>query len=507
MKKINLKVIFLLCLSIIIIGCESDFLDRTPEDDTISVTDLEETAIISPKILDATLKGAYTILYTPGTGGIGGHNDFGQKVHDIYSDIISGDVALSKNTYSRFLQAAQNIITTDYTQNRGNYQIWRTNYRLIRACNLIITALGGNDVAITDDNRYTMGQVKALRGYAYFYLAQYYIPEYSDESTVLPIYIDSEVASNQAQSTTKEVYELIIDDLSTAANLLETFNRTEKFEMNADVAKSLLAYAYAARGKSGDNLMAKNLAEEVISSGYPLTTKAQVVGGFNDVNTPSWIWGVDIITDFNKHLHSWWGQMDIYSYSYQYFGDTKSIDSELYEAISPNDIRKIQFLDDPAAENLPSGYLLSPYKKFYDPARTLRGTSVVTQSDYVFLRVDEMYLLSAEMSAKEGMDLDARNRLKDVLELRFDNASNYAYVDGLSGAALEEEIYLQTRIEFWGEGKSYLAMKRNKATVTRGIDSNHLFLKGQSFEYNSDEMTFKIPQSEIQNNVLINEQN
>jgi hypothetical protein len=42
-----------------------------------------------------------------------------------------------------------------------------------------------------------------------------------------------------------------------------------------------------------------------------------------------------------------------------------------------------------------------------------------------------------------------------------------------SGTSLQEEIYLQTRLEFWGEGKSYLAMKRNKATVKSGI--NHLF--------------------------------
>jgi hypothetical protein len=42
---------------------------------------------------------------------------------------------------------------------------------------------------------------------------------------------------------------------------------------------------------------------------------------------------------------------------------------------------------------------------------------------------------------------------------------------------LKKEIYLQTRIEFWGEGKSYLAMKR-KATTTRG--SNHLFFAGDS---------------------------
>jgi hypothetical protein len=52
-----------------------------------------------------------------------------------------------------------------------------------------------------------------------------------------------------------------------------------------------------------------------------------------------------------------------------------------------------------------------------------------------------------------------------------------------------------------GEGKSYLAMKRNKATTTRG--SNHLFA-GDSFQYNDAKLTFEIPQNEVLNNPFIN---
>ena len=112
-----------------------------------------------------------------------------------------------------------------------------------------------------------------------------------------------------------------------------------------------------------------------------------------------------------------------------------------------------------------------------------------------------MYLLSAEMSAKENMPIDARNRLKDILSKRFNSPADYAYVDGLTGQNLLDEVNLQTRIELWGEGKSYFSMKRNKVTIKRG--PNHLFRSGESFMYNSDELTFKIPQSEIQNNVNI----
>ena len=88
------------------------------------------------------------------------------------------------------------------------------------------------------------------------------------------------------------------------------------------------------------------------------------------------------------------------------------------------------------------------------------------------------------------------------MDLRLDDTS---YLDGLSGQALVDEIYLQTRIEFWGEGKSYLAMKRNEATVTRG--DNHLSFQGVAIPYNDERLTFEIPEAEILYNPFISTQN
>jgi hypothetical protein len=495
-KNTYIKSILLTVFAISIIGCSEDFLDKTPVEQ-ISVSDVEKTGEVDSGILEATLRGIYTMMYQTGTGGTGRHEDFGQKGYDIYGDMLSSDVALVKNTYSRYRNLAQLVIPVDYTYTQGNYEVWRYYYRVIRSCNLVITSLGGNDAPITDANRSTMGQAKGLRAYAYFYLSQYYIPEYSETSTILPLYIDSSDPENKPQSTTKEVYDLMISDLESSIALLDAFTRTQKYEMNKDVAKSLLAYVYGSMGTSAANLKAKTLAEEVIGAGYPLTTMAQSTGGFNNVNTPSWIWGVDITVDAGLNLVSWWGQMDRYSYSYQYFGDRKGIDATLFDAIKPNDVRKTQF-----STITSSAFYLTPIYKFYDAARQPAGASTTTTSDYIYMRIDEMYLLSAEMSAKEGLDGDARNRLKNILALRFTNPADYAYIDALSGAALQNEVYLQTRIEFWGEGKSYLAMKRNKATNTRG--ANHVYLKGVSIPYNDDRLTFDIPQSEIQNNPFIN---
>ena len=113
-----------------------------------------------------------------------------------------------------------------------------------------------------------------------------------------------------------------------------------------------------------------------------------------------------------------------------------------------------------------------------------------------------MVLLHAEAQANLGNDATAIAVLKILMDERLDDTT---YLDVLSGQDLIDEIYLQTRIELWGEGKSYLAMKRNKATITRG--SNWIDFAGESYDYNDEKLTFEIPEEEIRDNPLINAQN
>jgi hypothetical protein len=67
-----------------------------------------------------------------------------------------------------------------------------------------------------------MGQAKAMRGYAYFYLAQLYQKEYNAAEMILPI-IQIKVP-NQPKSSAADVYAVIIKDLTDAETLLATFS-------------------------------------------------------------------------------------------------------------------------------------------------------------------------------------------------------------------------------------------------------------------------------------------
>lgn len=501
MKKIYiLSVIAVLIIGIT--GCSEEFLEVRPTE-FLSAEQVAEAAEHNPDVVAGSVAGIYTLMFQTGTGGTTQHDDFGQKGYDIFSDFLSSDVALSASAYGWYRRTCEYTETIDFTTNT-NYKPWRYYYRLIRSANTVIATLGGNDVVPeVEENQHLMGQAKAIRGYCYFYLTQFYAKEYEPSKAILPIYNDP-TQPNQPKSTTAEVFALIESDLTDAISLLETFTRTGKHQVNKAVAQGLLAYAYAAMGDEKLN-EAKALTNDIIlNGGFTIMDSTEVVydgtdssiGGFRDVNTPGWMWGVDITLDNGLDLVSWWGQMDPFTYSYAWAGDRKAVDEGLYNLIPENDVRKRQFHPDPS-----SGYYLVALNKFYPEDRTIRAQRNI-ETDYVYMRVAEMYLLNAEVAARSTDETTARESLKAVVSKRMADAS---YIDGLSGQALLDEIYLQTRIEFVAEGKSYLAMKRNKATIVRG--DNHLSYVGEPVMYNDDRLTFEIPQSEIQNNPHISEGN
>lgn len=493
------SIIKLSCLSALVaftFGCKEDFLDKGANaSQFLTSVQFEEAAAVDPGLVEATIAGTYSATFNTRTGGTTNHDDFGRKGYDIYGDMLSGDLALSQSVYGWYrADITEFTATQDFTRTR-NYMPWRYYYRIIRSANLIIDGLGGNDAVPANPlNKALMGQAKTLRADSYFWLTQFYQKEYDAAEEILPLY-SSGTDINGPKVSAATIYDLMEKDLTDAISLLNGFNRANKTQINQDVARGVYAYVLGARGKYAEAYVQ---ASTVANSGnYSLMSGAELTGGFNDVSTPGWMWGVDLNVDIGLGLVSWWGQMDYYSYSYPAFGDFKSIDQGLFDAIPANDARKAQFFNNPAF-----GEHLLPLFKFYDEGRTRYGAVRVVRADYVYMRVAEMYLLAAEAAARSNQPGTARTWLKRIVSQRVPDAS---YIDGLSGTALTDEIYLQTRIELWGEGKSYLAMKRNKATISRG--SNHLSFVGVPIPYNDERLTFEIPQAEIRDNPFISSQN
>ena len=503
--KNKLYTILLAAVTLGFSSCSKDFLEKYPSEQ-ISNDQLVDLSQQDPAILDGYLAGLYAKMYEVGSGGTTNHDDFGQKGFDIYTDLLSGDMVLGGDNYGWYTNVANLSATENYTLNEA-YIPWRYYYSVVFNANNVIQTLGGNDAELTNEvAKHMMGQAKAMRAYAYFYLVNLYSREGygTGQEKVLPIYTTVATA-NTPKSTTKEVFDLIISDLTESVELLETFNRgTVKHAIDKSVAQGLLSYALSARGTQEDLQQVVELTDEIINSkNYQVTTSDEVVAkfnekgefinpksGFNNVATPSWMWGVDLTLSSDLDLISWWGQVDLFTYSYASAGDPKIIDDSLFESIKEGDARKGQFDED-----------YWPINKFFAPDREQDGQRYIV-TDYVYMRFEEILLLNAEANAKLGNDAAAIASLKSILAERFEDEDEYSYLDGLSGNALLDEVYLQTRIELWGEGKSYLSLKRNKGTVKRG--SNHLFHQNETFNYNDSKLTFLIPQAEELNNPNLN---
>lgn len=91
------------------------------------------------------MSGVYSLTFTTGTGGTSGHDDFGHKSYDVFSDMLSSDMALSVSTYGWYRASITEMqAPLDFTFG-DNRQVWRYYYRIVRGCNEVIDGLGGTD--------------------------------------------------------------------------------------------------------------------------------------------------------------------------------------------------------------------------------------------------------------------------------------------------------------------------------------------------------------------------
>ncbi|WP_296311021.1 RagB/SusD family nutrient uptake outer membrane protein [Winogradskyella sp. UBA3174] len=427
----------------------------------------------------------YDFMYQQGAGGTNGQDDFGQKSNDIFSDMLSSDMALSNSAFGWYRSGITEFESTqdeDETDaNNDNKQVFNYYWSIILRCSTIIEALTPFDSTPTDEaQRAILGQALALRAHSYLSLLQFFQEDYNPNEAVIPVF--SGLEANTDLANTGEVYTLIENDLTDAIDFLETYNRPTKKYINQSVAKAILAYVIASTRTRWDEVAA--LANDVLTeSGAVLMPSDNstfgILGGFNNVQNPSWLWGVGINFSDGLGIISWWGQVDFFSYGYASVGDSKAIDAGLYASMRADDIRRGQFL------NLTGDHYLQPLNKQFDASRIEFGVNTTTSSDYHYMRYAEFVLLKAEAEANMNLDAVAKTTLNELVAARITDAS---YLNALSGQSLKDEIYKQTRLELWGEGKSYLAMKRNMATTQRG--ANHLSFVGEPIAHDDHRLTF-----------------
>ena len=484
--------VLMFVLMINISSCKDSYFEKDTTSN-ISDKDLKEAIRKNGDLAKALVSGMYSNTINKSLDDGGRHDDdFGQKAIDLTSDIISGDMAVISNDYGWFYDDEE-LKSSTKTKQRTEI-IWTFYYRLIKSSNDVLAAFEDENV-IPSEGAQTWAQAKTMRAYAYYNLVNLFSKGYEGhESDACVIIYGAKDDKSKGLSTVKQVYDFVKKDLEQAVEVLskQNVNRISKAEIDLSISSGLLAYTYLA---TGEYAKAYEAADNALSAGSVKVLDANgVLGGFNSVEIPSWMWCIDITKENSGGLRTWWGQVDIYTYSYAYAGMAKVMDANLYAQIQKNDVRKYQF-----------DKKLRPSWKFYNADRV--GGQQKWESDVHFMRAAEMILIKAEAKARQGQDASAE--IASLIEQRRADAVTLEGVTipedakGLPtyGSTLDD-IYLQWRIELWGEGQGLITLKRFKKTIKRG--DNHPELKGVEVSYDDSRLTFPIPELEIVDNPNIN---
>lgn len=504
----NVKYIFAtLVLSMGLTSCGDSFLTQYPEGGVL----LEEQYQKLPDRLEGALLGIYSKLYE-----YGGHSTFGQRSIDMYTDIQSGDMAMKKSSYGWF-EAYERGRFYAYARS----YLWSYYYDIINLANLCDIAVENDVTAILDGlitgdvsdeialNGYYYGQILALRGWAYAGLLNYYCDARDVEAAdmdvkAVPIYVGKDIKAGTLGaplSTVGEVYDRIYEDLSEAIDLLEFYGelnaRGSKLEIDADVARLILAYAMLNHGDKsfvvadGKNCyqIALEQAKAVIDGGrYPMMPLAELTTtGFSNLDAANWMWGEHVTVENTTALGSFFGQVDIHTYSYAAAGDTKGIDGKLYENIVSKgwDARIDWFRDGNGESKIgngatKAGWAYCPDGKFYNPkTKDVTSLDKVDRDwlcDNVFMRVELAYLIAAEAAWSNGDNATAVSYLDQLCSERKKEGKETQYATwlaSLSGTeAVKDAIIYNWRVEMWGEGYSMQLLRRLEKERTLG--KNHL---------------------------------
>lgn len=481
-------------------SCSSDMLDTVP---TQSMSG--QGLLASGKAAQTALNGIYREMYYAGWSTSGNtHQCFGISAYNLMADVMGEDMIMNASGSGWFWYDCLYNVKSRYTSKSWrSYDLWNAYFTWIANVNYIIAAeetMSGT----TAEVNYAIGQAYAIRAYSYFMLSQCFARTYKghESEPCVPIYTEPTLptTTGQPRSTVAEVYAQIDADIDKAITLLEGTTQSQKTDMGYAVALGIKARIALVEN---DWQAAKDAAKKAISaSGCSILSVADFAG-LNDARKSNVMWGARIITDQVGMYASFFTHMDADAEKY---GSTarKQINKELYAKMSDTDDR-LSWWNPEDANNKTNGYQQEKFK--FSNQETWEG-------DYIWMRVEEMYLIAAEAECRLGDEASAR---ADLMTLMAKRDAEYSCADK-SGTALGatsapsaetgsllEEILIQRRIELWGEAGRMYDLKRLKQgfrrTAAQGWPEAALISTRPTDDPEAYMNVLTIPQSEFDGNV------
>ena len=539
------KYIYIFSLLLGIVTFNSCDLDKLPSGDLITEGQKEDVINPSPEKLEADINGITAALARYDVLNRGDVDyDYGFPAVCLILESLGQDLWGPASGYNWF-STPQEYADKTLTSMQSEF-LWRTFYYHILACNSILEfAPEGTEDGNLKNYR---AQALAFRAFDYLNLIQIYQFTYvgNEDQPGVPLILEPKepLGYGNSRVTVKEVYTQILNDLNEAIELLDGVRRPE-----SDKSKVDQGVAYGLRARV--HLLMQNWKEAADDAqramiGYtPATLEEVSIPGFNTISAKNWMWGVLItpetgavktgIVNWPSHLCSFTGNG--YTTAVAMY---KSANKNLWNKIPKTDIRKDWFVYypenyEPEDPDEPDNSLLRSLlvdsldvvfynrngeeisaAEYYDwneltnvkfHAYENKVDNPTNASDWPLMRVEEMILIRAEALGMNG-ELD---EAKKVLE---DFVSTYRNEEFKSNASspeeLQDEVWLQRRIEFWGEGLSFFDLMRLKKGVNRVENGESSFPSLARFNIAATDpvLLYLIPEKEINvNDALTPEDN
>ena len=534
MKNITNKILALLVAPLLAIGCIEE---TKPESNVLLPDQISKEGMARSFAVAMMMPDKCSFLSSYGS-----QADFGIPAMHIMTDAMLEDIAIqgANPGYFQFYPWAYNLGMDDQSWPTGYF--WEHYYAYIKIANDLIGMIDVEGENFENEKVY-LGYAHAYRAMYYLDLARMYEPKenkYTDVSNVLGLtvplvteFTTQKELENNPRLPREDVYAFVLADLEKAEEYLRSagtgFNYPTLGAVYGLYARAYIEMGYWQEGGDLDAFSnAAEYAREAIRvSGKTPLTEAQWTDpttGFNSGSSNnSWIWGLSVakenlinLISFTAHIsaEALWG----YS-AYTFPGINKS----LYDKMHKNDFRKKSFLS-PNQEEWFSGtyryaasgewldyffyYNAMPYTaiKFRPAQGECVDYNIGNAADHPLMRVEEMYFLEMEAYAAMGNLSKAKELLNTFMSYRVTDGSYDCSLLATDFESFTDEMLLQKRAEFWGEGIVFYDYKRLDEGITRHYtDTNHPEIWQFNTEGRSPQWNFVINRGEFQSNIGINE--
>ena len=333
----------------------------------------------------------YRQLRTPGWSTTGNsHQAFGIQAHTLAAELMGDDMIMAAQGSGWFWYDALYNVKDYYTSSSWrSYDLWTAYYTCIAEANSIISQK--NDITgPTNLVNYYVGQAYALRAYSYFMLSQWFARTYKghESDPCVPLFTGTEFngSTGQPRATVTQVYNQINSDITQAVSLLQGKDQLRPEHIGYAVALGLQARIALVKE---DWVTAYNSAVSAINASGKSILDVPSFMGLNNAQAGNVMWGAEIPENQVTYYASYFTHMDVNGAYAQ--RAPKQISKWLFNKMSDNDARRAWWDSDNYYGT--GGYVQNKFSF---------SNIDLWLGDYIYMRVEEMYLTAAEAACRRG---------------------------------------------------------------------------------------------------------